>query len=444
MKQDKKQMESLEDVREESSIASTIEAINKGEFTPGDEPSEQRVEGEQPANQQSSNSSQRADEKRDAGNGDQTVEKISGDQTNANPEKGGEAITNPFFDEGEKEEKAAPPQETNEQNTTSPEIGEDVIFDRLREMTGGAITSKDALTEKLNQLSEAQERLSKPAELKFPNERAREIYELAVNQDNLEGAKSNFYRELGIMAIDTDKISDKEALYQAFLLDPSSDAIPEDKKKSYFDLQFKRKYSGLDDEDSESHQDDKLMYEIEAAKAKRTLKEAQDGYLQKRQIIQEADPEMEEKSRRINDGISGYWNSSEGIDFDFNSDDAETPDANKIFKESFTPEQKEMYEKMTKSPSLLIQNKIKEYTDENGNLDVQGYANWTYLAANVIPMLQKMQNFGYGLGKAAEVITRGNAQVVTKTVQPNVAAPEGPRSLAEAWGKAKSQTQNKN
>lgn len=413
-----------QETEEQGIIAEAMEKLNSGE--PLDDNG-----GGSPFSDKTSNPQQNPEQApmKVAG---ENGEEISQDSPEATDD-GKQVLTNPFMDESEEQK---PSTTKKVENQAPTEIDEGVIFNKLSEITGGIIKTKDDLTNTLSQYQDAVTKLNQPRELQFPNERAKELYELAVNQDNLDGAQASFYKELQIMSIDSDKINEKEALYQAFLMDPKNQTIPEDQRRKFFDVKYKKTWMGLEEE-SEDYEETKIMYDVEVAQARAAIKEAQNQFVSKRKIVQES-PVSEEQQKEIdaiNGAIDNFWGTTTGIDFDFNSDD-DNPDEDKIFKQSFEPEKKELYRRMAKTPNLLIQEKMNQFIDNEGNFDAEGWNNWIYLAFNVENMLKKMQDFGYNLSGAKTAQKIHNATVINRNVsQSGVFNPE-PKSLQEAWGNA--------
>lgn len=391
-----------------SDVSSLIEEINQGAKpdTQGSETNTQE-QGGSPGNAEANEASQSAATEVQPGSATPSEEQ--------KPEEQGQAEEANWrrstFDETQAspEKQEGKPSETKESKTTPSETEQGVIFNQLSEMTGGAIQNADDLSNALDTINQYQNLIQNPPEPKFPNERAREIYNMIVgNENGVDTAQAEFFREAQIMTVDPDRMDPREVQFQGWLLSDEARTVPAEQRKEYFDLLMEEKYGdALEDLNDPENKRAKLKFDVATNQAKEAILNAKQDFLSKRQGAKPS-PQQVEAEKRVNQDIENYFSSIKGFDFDFNPEGSD--EALNVFHESLADVDRERYIRMAKDPSLLIQEKFNQfYNEENNQFDIEGFSQWVYAADNVFSLMTKLQNFGYGLGNAAKVKALNNA-----------------------------------
>lgn len=180
----------------------------------------------------------------------------------------------------------------------APAVPDDVLYGRLSEMTGGTIKSQEHLVKLINDYNGLVEQAEKGFEPKFSDERAKWAYQLLTKHQGSELETAQ--RTLRALSFNIEKAgTQKEVLFEGYLLDPKNSDLSPSKANQYFEAEFEEKYSLLGKEDSELSADQvrqKLVQERKFAQEVRETKEQ----IQKIQTDFKAG---EEKPRQISEDV---------------------------------------------------------------------------------------------------------------------------------------------
>ncbi len=144
-----------------------------------------------------------------------------------------------------------------------PEISEEIFNTHLSKLTGGSFKKLEEISSFVERYEQLEEQARKGFEPKFKDERAKVVYQL-LNQNAGQEPEAAM-RTLRALNFKPEGKSDKDFLFEAYLLDPkNSDLTPLDAQR-YFEAEYENKYSDSDDN---------LLQQREKVQAVRNAKEA--------------------------------------------------------------------------------------------------------------------------------------------------------------------------
>lgn len=286
--------------------------------------------------------------------------------------------------------------------TTQTPPSDEQLSAYISEKTGGKVESVTALSELLARNEELVEETKKPREPEFKDERHKKAYEyLTNNQGEFTELSQEYHKILGI---DTEKLGDREAQLQAFLLENKE--LPEDKARNFFEVQYKRKYGEMNElEDPE----EKTMLEYEhlqaTKKAKQVLAEKQNQIKESFKVDESAGKAKdaatetsEDMKVKIDEALNGQ---QIGVNLSFKNDKGEQVDQLKI---DVPPEKMPDIKNKLADPDGLFQELlVNKSRDAQGNFSFPKYAENYYRLANFDTLMQKSYNQGLSKGQVMKL-----------------------------------------
>jgi hypothetical protein len=173
----------------------------------------------------------------------------------------------------------------------------DIFNDHLAGHTDNQIQS----VEDINNLIAENERLrNQPQQPEFTSESAKQLYEFANNSSNPLAMGKNY---LQAVALDLESLSDKQKLFEAYVLDEQNSDLTREKAIEYFNEDYEEKYGEIEDSLSTQR---KLTLDVRAAEnqIKSIQQEATNAQTKDGNNADQATPEqLEEINGNINESI---------------------------------------------------------------------------------------------------------------------------------------------
>lgn len=312
------------------------------------------------------------------------------------------------------------------ENGASP-AEDHVVFNRLSEMTSGAIKSeKDfrAMVDRYNELVEEAEKGFQP---KFRNERHKLAYDLLANVPEgreIEEAR----RTLHTLSLDVDKLSPKEKLFEAYLLDPDNADLTRERAWEYFELDYDRRFA-----DAETDKLVERALEKEVRKATETIAKVQKDFLAARESAEVPEGPSDEVVSAVQRAVKGFG----GLEMAF-SDDASDEDVLRIPEDD--PAELQRLQEYAMDPGKWWNHIIEQFQTDKG-FDYEGFTRELYELANHRKIKALIYNHGFERGKALQIAKDRNSSSLNKDAALNhgrvPAAPsKEASSFQEAFAKA--------
>lgn len=127
--------------------------------------------------------------------------------------------------------------------TEPAKIPDDLFQSRLSELTGGTVKDQKELGRILGEHKQLAEQAQKGFEPKFKSERAKWVHEL-ISQN--EGAEAGaLMRVLRAAEFKPEGKTEKEILFEAYLLDPNNSDLSPLRAQEYFEASYEKKYKDV-------------------------------------------------------------------------------------------------------------------------------------------------------------------------------------------------------
>lgn len=337
------------------------------------------------------------------------------------------APNDPAFVRGTDDTSPAPSDEGAAASKDAAPAEDTQVFSRLSELTSGAIKSEQDFRETIEDynrlLAEAEEGY-KP---KFKSEAHRLAYDLLANVptgQEMETAR----RTLHTLSLDLTKLSDKDLLFEAYLLDPDNSDLTREKAWEYFDADFEKRFANA--------ADDKLVereLQKNSRKAKETIDKAQKDFQAARESAEVPEGPSDEVVSAVSKAVKGFG----GLEMAF-SEDASGDDMLRIPVED--PKELQRLEEYASDPRKWWNDLLKDFSTKDG-FDYEGFTREIYELSNHRMIKAKIYNHGYERGKATQLAKDRNSSSLNKDATltrgrvPSAPTKE-PASFAEAFGQA--------
>lgn len=317
--------------------------------------------------------------------------------------------------------------------TPEPAVNDEVFYSRLSEVTEGSVKTQDDLVRLITDYNELVEQSQKGFEPKFPDERAKWAYQLLTQNQGKEPEAA--MRTLRALSFDTKGKSEKEVLFEGYLLDPNNADLAPAKALQYFEAEFEEKYSLLGKDDAEltpEQQRQKLNQERQLANSVRETK----GSFEKLQTEFKA---TEEEPRQVSEKVVSSINSAVDKFGGIKMTWAENP-TDLDFLQIPIEDQQEL--QAIKQDAL---NPNEWYNQFIGQFDLstqQGYDEFIqefYMMRNHKKIAQLAYDHGYRLGDLARVNKLKNATQPADIAKGAASPPASPaeKSFMDTWADAK-------
>lgn len=195
------------------------------------------------------------------------------------------------------------------QAQTPQEISDDVFHAHLSKLTGGSVKSVSEITALVERYSQLEEQAKKGFEPKYKNERAKVVHQVLdkyVGQEAEAGM-----RILRAMNFKPEGKSEKDFLFEAYLLDPKNSDLPPLDAQRYFEAEYDAKYSDVENN---------LLQQRDKVQAVRAAKEAI-ASIQKDFVV--ADQQPAQISQEVESAIKGALENFGGVRLAFSDNPAE-------------------------------------------------------------------------------------------------------------------------
>ncbi len=301
------------------------------------------------------------------------------------------------------------------------------VFTRLSELTGGAIKSEQDFRETIEHYNELLAEAEEGYKPKFKNEAHRLAFDLLANVpegQEMETAR----RTLHTLSLDVTKLSDKDTLFEAYLLDPNNSDLTREQAWEYFDLDFDKRFANASE--------DKLVereLRIQARKAKETIDKAQKDFMAARQSADVPEGPSDEVVTAVSKAVKEFG----GLELAF-SEDASEDDMLRIPVED--PKELQQLQEYASDPRKWWNELLKEFSTKDG-FDYEGFTREIYELKNHRKIKALIYNHGFDRGTATQIAKDRNSSTLNKDAAlqrgrvPN-ATPKEPASFAEAWAQA--------
>lgn len=122
-------------------------------------------------------------------------------------------------------------------------VPEDVLHSRLSELTNGSVKTTKDLLAVLDQYKQLEEQAKKGFEPKFKDERAKLVHKLL--SDNAGREPEVAMRTLRALNFKPEGKTEKDLLFEAYLLDPKNSDLSELQAQRFFEAEYEQKYADI-------------------------------------------------------------------------------------------------------------------------------------------------------------------------------------------------------
>jgi len=303
----------------------------------------------------------------------------------------------------------------------APEGGNDeVVFKRLSEMTGDTIKSEEDFVGLINHYNELLDQAEKGFEPKFSDERAKWAYQLLTNNPGAELETAE--RTIRALRLDVGKLDPKEALFNAYLLDPKNSDLSPAQAAEYFEAEYAEKYPDIDNNPLL-----KRKHEVEAREAKQAIEKLQKEF----QAAETAKPQ--EVAPEVIEAIGQTVENFGGIKMAFTDNPQEDDYLTIPVKD-----EKELHQLQQQAahPNEWLNEHMNQFVDKNGKFDYQAYIQDFYEMVNHKAIRQEAFNHGMKRGVMQKINQDRNQQTPQEIARLGTRAPtpvEKPKSFQDAW-----------
>ncbi len=306
--------------------------------------------------------------------------------------------------------------------SASQEISDEIFNTHLSKLTGGNFKKLDEITSLVERYEQLEEQAKKGYEPKFKDERAKVAYQILTQNAGAEPEAA--MRTLRALNFKPEGKSDKDFLFEAYLLDlNNSDLTPLDAQR-YFEADYEERYSNIEHN---------LLQQRAQAQAVRTAKEAISAIQSSFAV---ADQQPAQISKEVEGAIKGALDNFGGIKMAF----TDNPSENDFLTIPVDdPEVMSAIHEEITSPD-------KAYNDFISQFDFstqQGYddlAKTLYMRNNVELVAQKAFEKGAALERVKVLNELSNASNPKDISQVAAPAVGGKQSFLQAWEGAQNVT----
>lgn len=167
---------------------------------------------------------------------------------------------------------------------------------RLSELTDGTLTSIDDFGRLIDRYNQLEEEAAKGFEPKFKDERAKLVYQLL--EQNAGNEPQAAMRILRALDFKKEGKTEKDILFEQYLLDPKNSDLSPMKAQEYFDLDFEQKYGDL-----EANPLRKRTLEIDVRNALAEIEKVQSDFQVADQPAAQRNPQVE---AAVKGAVSGF------------------------------------------------------------------------------------------------------------------------------------------
>lgn len=312
---------------------------------------------------------------------------------------------------------------------TDPEKDTPNVFSHLETYTSGRIKSEDDFREVMDHYNELLDKEEKGFEPQFRSDQHKLAYEM------LSGVKPGTEidvarRNLRTLSIDTAKLSGKDLLFEAFLLDPENSDLTPEKAQEYFEADFQSRFS-----DVEHNLLQKRALEKEERKAKELIQGTQDKFLKSSTEGEKTGVVDEKTVQAIKKASEGFA----GIKLAF-TENAEDKDLLTI---EASDEELASLEHHAQNPTQWWKDFVSQFETENG-YDYNAFVRNFYELTNINKVKQLTYEHGLKQGQQRQINKDTNFSASQSAAQKGrTPASQGkePGSIYEAWAGAQGKSQ---
>lgn len=301
---------------------------------------------------------------------------------------------------------------------------DEIVFNRLSEMTNGALKSEEDLLGHFNDYNALLEEKEKGFEPVFKDERAKMAYQLLANSPGTELETAE--RTIRALRLDIGKLEPKEALFNAYLLDPKNSDLTPLQAREYFEAEYDEKYPDLENPLI------KRKHEVDAREAKQAINKIQTDF-------KAPETQAQEVSQDVIDSIGQTVENFGGIKMAFTDNPQESDYLTIPIKDE--GELHQLHENAL-HPNEWLNKHMNQFLGDNGRFDYQGYIQDFYEMVNHKAIRQQAHDHGLKLGKLQKINEDRNQQTPQEIANLGKSAPapvEKPKSFMEAWESAERQ-----
>ncbi len=318
-----------------------------------------------------------------------------------------------------------------DQPPTQPEddVEEVDFFQFAAQETGGAIQTPDdvfAIYEENRQLKEElSAREQQPIE--FPSEGAKKLYDYCLKFPGQEMTTAR--GALHVLSLDVDKLSDKEAQFEAFAL--KNKKLARDEARRYFEARYEKNFGDTILEEDINAQFD---HKVQTEEARETLKQIQEELSapapshpagqQSFNISPEDQADIDHNIQRVLTDFGGLR--YQAIDGDPNSVVSVPIDEADI----------ERFDSYLRDPNKFFTDIFNQCLDQKGVFDFDAYALKMYELTNAEQIRAQSFSSGVKYGELKYIMEKKNTAIPTSTGQPASSTPKEPESFKDAMKQA--------
>ncbi len=303
----------------------------------------------------------------------------------------------------------APPTEP----ATEPKSDE-IFINRLSELTDGGVKTVEDFGRLIDRYNQLEEEAAKGFEPKFKDERAKLVYQLLEQNTGNEPAAA--MRILRALDFKREGKTEKDILFEAFLVDPKNADLTPMKAQEYFELDFDKKYAEVENSPLM-----KRELELEAKAALAQIEKVQSDF-------KNAEQEPAARNEKVEQALNGALGEFGGIKLAFSDNPTEADFLNVAVED---PAELQAIREEILNPADA-HNKFLEQFDFTTRQGYDDYVREVYERRNHVKIREEAYKKGVTVGELRKVNELRNASAPGDISRTTPAA-AGTPSFQETW-----------
>lgn len=200
-------------------------------------------------------------------------------------------------------------------------VSDDLVYNRLSDWTGGSITSKEAFVNLINDYNSLVEQAEKGFEPKFKDERAKWAYQVLAKAEGAE--LESAMKTLRTLRFNVEGKSERELLFEKYLLDPQNSDLTEANAMQYFEADYEERFSLIGKDESDLSPDQIRQKRLQERTLANSVREAKEYFNKFHTDFQAMQNEPQKISEDVVRSIGDAVNDFGGVRIAFSDNAAE-------------------------------------------------------------------------------------------------------------------------
>lgn len=298
------------------------------------------------------------------------------------------------------------------------DVPDEAFYGRLSKLTGDAIKSEKDFVGLINHYNELLDQSEKGFTPQFKDERAKLVHQLLTDNPGREPEAA--MRTLRALNFNPEGKSAQDKLFEAYLLDPKNSDLGPIEAQKFFEAEYNKKYSDLEDNIITQRE-----HALAVREAEQNIKKVQDSFKASEEQPQKISEQVQQS---INDAVDNFG----GIKMAFTDNPQESDFLNMAVED---PTELESIKQDLSNPQEWWNNLLQGFTNEKG-FDYPALIREFYEMRNHEKKAQLAFQHGRKMEEVFQLNKARNASDPTKIEdvgQPGASPAAGPKSVQEAW-----------